>query len=168
MLKLDSIFFSKIGIFQFRVRTLFRVMTSFYQRGRGFTFRGKWIISSQIGRGRWRISRVWRLVLPFKWTYFPNIIPREGLSTLNSWQGMEGRILSLGESIRQHLLNKTSPGDDIRGIRTPSRLGEGIWNRCPKLGSSARPNYSLYLYGACWLEGLGQSPSHPHCLLFSC
>ena len=148
MLKLDPFFFSKIGIFRSRVHTLFRVMTSFYQRGRGSTLRGKWIISSQIGRGRWCISRVrrlvlpfkwkirgrrwriyraWRLVLPFKWTYFPNTGPREHLSTLNSRQGMEGRTLSPREYIRQHLLNKTSPRDGIRGMSTPSQLGEDIW-----------------------------------------
>ena len=63
----------------------------------------------KIGGRRWRISRVWRLVLTFKWTYFPNAGPRECLSTLKSWQGMEGRILSSRESIRQHLLTKTSP-----------------------------------------------------------
>ena len=54
-----------------------------------------------------------------KWTYFSNTGPRERLSTLNSWQGMEGRILSSGESIRQYLLNKSSPGDGIRGNLYP-------------------------------------------------
>ena len=82
---------------------------------------------------------MWKLVIPFKWTYFPNTGPKEHLSTLNPWQGMEGRILSSEESIRQHLLNKTSPGDDIQGILTPFRLGEGIWIRAPKLGSQAGP-----------------------------
>ena len=117
MLKLDPFFLSKVGIFRSRVHTLFRVLTSFYQRERGSTLRGKWIISFQIGRGRWRIYRMRRLVLPFKWkiggrrwriyrvrrlglpfkwTYFPNTGPRECLSTLNSRQGMEGRMLSLG------------------------------------------------------------------------
>ena len=112
-------------------------MTFFYQRGRGSTFRGKWIIPSQIGRGRWRISRMWRLVIPFKWeigggrwrvsriwrpiltfkwTYSPNAGPQERLSTLNSWQGMEGRIRSSGESIWQYLSNKSSSRDGIRGI----------------------------------------------------
>ena len=160
MLKLDPFFLSKIGIFRSRVHTLFRVMTSFYQRGRGSTLHGKWITSSQIGRGRWRIYCMWRLVLPFKWkiggrrwriyrtwilvlpfkwTYFPNTGPRERLSTLNSRQGMEGRMLSPGESIRQHLLNKTSPGDGIRGMSTPYQLREDIWIRTPKLGSQADP-----------------------------
>ena len=69
----------------------------------------------------------------FKWTCFPNTRPRERLSTLNSRQGMEGRMLSPGESIRKHLLNKTSPGYSIRGMLTPSRLGEDIWIRAPKL-----------------------------------
>ena len=156
-------------------------MTSFYHRGRGSTLHGKWIISSQIGRGRWciyhmqrlvlpfkwkiggrrwhiyrawrlvlpfkqkiegrrwHICRTWRLVLPFKWTYFPNTGPRECLSTLNSWQGMEGRMLSPGESIRQHLLNKTSPGDGIWGMSTPSWLGEDICIWTPKLGSQVGP-----------------------------
>ena len=120
--------------FSLESHTLFRVLTFFYQKGRGSTFRGKWMIFSQIGRRRWRIScvgrlvlpfkwkirgrrwrisRVWRLVLTSKWTHFPNAGPQERLSTLNSWQGMEGRILSSGESTRQHLLNKTSPGDGI-------------------------------------------------------
>ena len=123
-----------------RVLTLFHVMTSFYQRGRGSTFYGKWIIPSQIERGRWRVSHMWRLVLPFKWeigggrwrvsrirrlvlpfkwTYSPNTGPRGRLSTLNSWQGMEVRMCSSGESIRQYLSNKSSPRDGIRGI--PSR-----------------------------------------------
>ena len=113
-------------LFWFRGHTLFFEVTSFYQRGRGSALRGKWVISSQIGKGRWcisrmqrlvlpfkgrikgrrwRIYRAWRLVLPFKWTsfkwtYFPNTGPWERLSTLNSQQGMEGRTLSLGESIR--------------------------------------------------------------------
>ena len=147
MLKLDPFFLSKIGIFRSRVYTLFSVLTSFYQRGMRSTFRGKWVISSQIGRGRWRISRMrrlvlpfkgkiegrrwriyraWRLVLPFKWTYFSNTGPQGCLSTLNSRQGMEGRMLSSGESIHQHLLNKTSPRDDIQGMSTHSRLGEDI------------------------------------------
>ena len=78
---------------------------------------------------------MWRLVLPFKWGYFPITGPRECLSTLNSQQGMEGRMLSLGESIRQHLLDKTSPGYGIRGMSAPSRLGEDIWIRPPKLAS---------------------------------
>ena len=161
MLKLDLFFLSKIGIFRSRVRTLFRVMTSFYQRGRGFALLGKWTISAQIERGRrrishmrrlvllfkwkirerrWRIFRPWRLVLPFKWRYFPNIGPRERLSTLNSQNGMEGRTLSLGESIHQHLLNKTSLGDGLRGMSTPSQLGEDIWIWTPKLGSQAGPD----------------------------
>ena len=147
MLKLDPFSLSKIGIFRSKVHTLFSVLTSFYQRGRGSILRRKWVISSQIGRGRWSISRMrrlvlpfkgkirgrrwriyraWRLVLPFKWTYFPNTGPRERLSTLNSRQGTEGRMLSPGESIHQHLLNKTSPGYDIRGTSIPSRLGEDI------------------------------------------
>ena len=120
-----------------REPTLFHAMTSFYQRGRGSTFRGKWIIPSQIGRGRWCISRmwrlilhfkweiggrkwlvsrIWRLILPFKWTYFPNTGPRERLSILSSWKGMEGHILSSGEFIRQYLLNRSSPRDGIRRI----------------------------------------------------
>ena len=161
MLKLDPFFLSKIRIFRSRVLTIFSVMTSFYQRGRRSTLRGKWVISSQIGRGRWRISRmrrlvlrfkgkiggrrwciyrVWRLVLSFKWTYFPNTGPRERLSTLNSRQGMEGRMLSPGEPIRQHLLNKTSLGYGIRGMSISSRLGEDIWIRAPKLSSLARPS----------------------------
>ena len=147
MLKLDPFFLSKIEIFRSRGPTLFSEVTSFYQRGRGSALRGKWVISSQIGRGRWSISRMrrlvlpfkgriggrrwciyraWRLVLPFKWTYFPNIGPREHLSTLNSLQGMEGRMLSPGEYIYQHLLNKTSPGYGIRRMSTPSPLGEDI------------------------------------------
>ena len=145
MLKLDSLFFSKIALFWSRVHTLFFVMTFFYQRGRGSTFHGKWIISSQIRRGRWRISRVWKLVIPFKWTYFHNTGPRERLSTLDSWQGMEGCILSSGEFILQHWLNKTSPGDGIRGMPAPSRLGEDIWIRAPKLGSQARSDGSAQL-----------------------
>ena len=165
MLKLDPFFLSKIGIFWSRVHTLFSVLTSFYHRGRGSTLRGKWVISSQIGRGRWRISRIrrlvlpfkgkiggrrwhiyraWRLVLPFKRTYFPNTGPRERLSTLNSRQGMEGRMLSPGESIHQHLLNKTSPRYGIRGMSIPSRLGEDIWIWAPRLGSHlGQPNCSL-------------------------
>ena len=131
-------------------------MTSVYHKGRKSALRGKWIISSQIGRGRrrisrmrrlvlhfkgriggrkWRIYRVWRLVLLFKWTYFPNTRPRERLSTLNSWQGMKGRTLSPGESIRQYLLNKSSLGYGIRGMSTPSRLGEDIWIQASKLVS---------------------------------
>ena len=74
----------------------------------------------------WRIYHAWRLVLPFKWTYFPNTGPREHLSTLNSRQGMERRMLSPGESICHHLLNKTSLGYGIRGMSIPSRLGEDI------------------------------------------
>ena len=74
----------------------------------------------------WRIYHAWRLVLPFKWTYFSNIGPREHLSTLNSRQGMERRMLSPGESIRHHLLNKTSLGYGIRGMSIPSRLEEDI------------------------------------------
>ena len=164
MLKLDPFFLSKIRIFRSRVLTIFSVMTSFYQRGRRSNLRGKWVIFSQIGRGRWRISRMrrlvlpfkgkirgrrwciyraWRLVLSFKWTYFPNTGPREHLSTLNSRQGMEGRMLSPGESIRQHLLNKTSLGYDIRGMSISFRLGEDIWIRAPKLSSLARPNCNL-------------------------
>ena len=58
-------------------------------------------------------------------------------------------MLSLGKSIRQHLLNKTSPGYDIRGMSTPSQLGEDIWIRDPKLapkfGSQSRPNGSAQL-----------------------
>ena len=42
-------------------------------------------------------------------------------------------MLSPGESIRQHLLNKTSLGYGIRGMSTPSRIGEDIWIRAPKL-----------------------------------
>ena len=119
--------------------------------------RGRWHISRmwrlvlpfkwEIGGGRWRVSRIWKLVLPFKWTYSPNTGPRERLSTLNSWQGMEGRIRSSGESIRQYLSNKSSPRDGIRGIlfrrsremSIPSRLEEDIWIWAPKLGYSARP-----------------------------
>ena len=70
----------------------------------------------------------------FKWTYFSNTGPRERLSSLNSRQGMEGRMLSPGESVRQHLLNKTSPGYGIRGMSIPSRLGKDIWIQAPKLG----------------------------------
>ena len=44
-------------------------------------------------------------------------------------------MLSPGESIHQHLLNKTSPGYGIRGMSTPSRLGEDIWIRAPKLAA---------------------------------
>ena len=159
--QIDSLFF-----FALRVLPLFHVMTFFYQRGRGSTFRGQWIIPSEIGRGRWRISHMWRLVLPFKWkigggrwhgsrrwglvlpfkwTYSPNTGPRERLSTLNLWQGMEGRIRSSGESIRQYLSNKSSPRDGIRGIQLPipSRLGEDMWIWAPKLGYPGRPNCSL-------------------------
>ena len=92
-----------------------------------FPFKGR------IRGRRWCIYRLWRLVLPFKWTYSPNTGPRERLSTLNSRQGMEGRMLSPGEFIHQHLLNKTSPGYCIWGMSTPSRLGEDIWIRAPKL-----------------------------------
>ena len=42
-------------------------------------------------------------------------------------------MLSPGESIRQHLLNKISPGYGIRGMSTPSRIGEDIWILAPKL-----------------------------------
>ena len=147
-------------------------MTSFYQGGRGSSFRGKWIIPSQISRGRWRISRmwrlilpfkweiggrkwrvsriwrlvlpfkweiggrkwrvshIWRLVLPFKWTYFPNTGPRERLSTLSSWQCMEGRILSLGDFIQQYLLNRSSPSDCIQGILS-ERLHSGKCRSLP-------------------------------------
>ena len=139
MLKLDIFFISKIKIFQSRVLTLFSVLTSFYQRGRGSTLRGKWVISSQIGRGRWHISRmqrlvlpfkgkirwrrwriyrVWRLVLPFKWTYFSNTGPRERLSILNSRQDMEGRMLSPGESI----CDAPSPIRPDWQVRTESRI----------------------------------------------
>ena len=177
MLKLDPFFISKIGVFRSRVRTLFRVLTSFYQRGRGSTLRGKWIISSQIGRGRWRIYRMrrlvlpfkwkiggrrwgiyraWRLVLPFKWTYVPNTGPQERLSTLNSRQGMEGRMLSPGESICQHLLNKISSGDGIQG--TPSWLGEDIWIRAPKLGSQAGPDGLVQLQPLVVLDLLARGP----------
>ena len=65
------------------------------------------------------------------------------MSTLNSRQGMEGRMLSLGEFIRQLLLNKISPGDGIRG--TPSRLGEDIWIQAPKLGLQAGPDGPVQL-----------------------
>ena len=51
MLKLDPSFLSKIEIFRSRGHTLFSEVTSFYQRGRGSALRGKWVISSQIGRG---------------------------------------------------------------------------------------------------------------------
>ena len=131
MLKLDPFFLSKIEIFCSRGLTLSFEVTSFYQRGRGSALNGKLVIPSQIGRGRWRISSMqrlvlpfkeriggrrwriysaWRLTLPFKWAYFSNIGPRERLPTLNSQQGMKGRMLSSGESIHQHLLNKPSPG----------------------------------------------------------
>ena len=87
----------------------------------------------RIERRRWRIYHAWRLVLPFKCAYFPNTGPRERMSTLNSWQGIEEHMLSPGESIRQHLLNKTSLGYGIREMSTPSRLGEDIWIRALKL-----------------------------------
>ena len=58
-------------------------------------------------------------------------------------------MLSSGESIRQYLLNKTSPGYGIPGMSTPSRLGEDIWIRAPKLapkfGSQAKPDRSAQL-----------------------
>ena len=58
-----------------------------------------------------------------------------------------GRAHALfGESIHQHLLNKTSPGDGLRGMSTPSRLGEDIWIRTPKLGSLAGPDGPTQLY----------------------
>ena len=66
MLKLDHFFLSKIPIFRSRGSTLFSEVTCFYQRGRGSALRGKWVISSQIGRGWWCISCIRRLVLPFK------------------------------------------------------------------------------------------------------
>ena len=46
--------------------TLSCVITFFYQRGGRSAFHGKLVISSQIGRGRWRTSRARRPVLPFK------------------------------------------------------------------------------------------------------
>ena len=143
MLKLDHFFLSKNRDISVWSPHLISKVTSFYQRGRGSALRGKWVISSQIRRGRWRISRMRRLVLPFKWAYFHNTRPRERLSTFNSRQGIEGRMLSPGESVLQHLLNKASLGYDIRGMSTPSRLGEDIWIRAPKFGSQARPNCNL-------------------------
>ena len=99
----------------------------------------------------------------FNWTYFPNIGPQERLSTLNSRQGMEGRMLSPGESIRQYLLNKISPGDGIRG--TPSRLGEDIWIQAPKLDSQAEPDGPVQLQPLVVLgllaRGLGPKPVAP-------
>ena len=47
---------------------------------------------------------------------------------------------SPGEYTRQHSLNKSSPGDGIRGMSTPSGLGEDILTRTPKLGSQAGPH----------------------------
>ena len=67
MLKLDLYpLLSKIGSFEPFVHTLFCVVASFYQGGRGSTLRGKWMISSQIERRRWRISLRRRLILPFR------------------------------------------------------------------------------------------------------
>ena len=63
----------------------------------------------------------------------------------DSWQGMEGCILSSGESIRQHWLDKTSPGDGIWGMLAPSWLGEDIWIQAPKLGSQAGSDGSAQL-----------------------
>ena len=76
---------SKIESFEPFVHTLFRVVASFYQGGRGSTLRGEWMISSQIGgeggaylaililpfrrkRGEnvGHISRGRRLILPFR------------------------------------------------------------------------------------------------------
>ena len=54
-------------------------------------------------------------------------------------------MLSLGESICQHLLNKTFSGYGIRGMSIPFRLGEDIWIRAPKLGSQAGPDGSAQL-----------------------
>ena len=107
---------------------------------------------------RWRIYRAWRLVLPFKWIYFPNTGPLERLSTLNSRQGMEGRMLSSGESIRQHLLTKTSLGYGIRGMLTPSRLGEDILIRAPKFSSQAGPDGLAQLYPLVALSLLARGP----------
>ena len=72
-------------------------------------------------------------------------------------------MLSPGESICQHLLNKISPGDGIRG--TPSRLGEDIWIRAPKLGSQAGPDGLVQLQPLVVLglltRGLGPKPVAP-------
>ena len=76
---------------------------------------------------------------------------------------MKGRMLSPRESIRQHLLNKISPGDGIRG--TPSRLGEDIWIQASKLDSQAGPDGSVQLPPLVVLgllaRGLGPKPVAP-------
>ena len=56
----------KIESFEPFFHTLFRVVASFYQGGRGSTLHGKWMISFQIGRRRWRISCGRKLILPFR------------------------------------------------------------------------------------------------------
>ena len=84
-----------------------------------------------------RRSRVWELVLTFKWSYFPNAGPREGLSTLNSWQGMGRCILSSRELIKPLL--EMASGE----CQSLFRLGENIWIWAPKLGSLGWPTCSL-------------------------
>ena len=65
-------------------------------------------------------------------------------------------MLFPGEFIRQHLLNKISPGDGIRGI--PSRLGDDIWIRAPKLGSQAGPDGPVQLQPLFVLGLLARGP----------
>ena len=68
-----------------------------------------------------------------------------------------GRAHALsGESIRQHLLNKISPGDGIRG--TPSQLEEDICIRAPKLSSQAGPNGPIQLQSLVILGLLTRGP----------
>ena len=127
-LKLDlCCLLSKIKSFEPFVHTLFRVVASFYQGGRGSTLRGKWMISSQIGRSRWRIFRGRRLILPFRWKRGEKVgrISRRGFSILNSWQGMGWYTLPPGEPIHQPLLDKASPKIGIWGMPTPSSAIRG-------------------------------------------
>ena len=76
-----------------------------------------------------RISHVWGLVLTFKWSYFPNAGRQEGLSTLNSWQGIGRCILSSGELIKPL---REMASEECQSL---FRLGEDIWIWTPKLGS---------------------------------
>ena len=65
-------------------------------------------------------------------------------------------MLSPGESIRQHLLNKISLRDGIRG--TPSRLGDDILIRAPKLDSQTGPDWPIQLQSLVVLGLLARGP----------
>ena len=54
------------------------------------------------------------------------------------FRARHGRAHALSRGVYPSaLVNKTSPGYGIRGLSTPSRLGEDIWIWAPKFGSQA-------------------------------